>query len=145
VLAGRRPTHDDLANLSYVRNIFKEVISRPMHVLLTSSSEGLCTQTLRLTPAVPFLDRIALRDDILSGHHIPAGVCNSPCLLLLLCFLHSETFQGVIIRIRVYSRRIFIPAPAVDQEQTVVSVFLMATGRDPTLWKNPEEFNPDRW
>jgi cytochrome P450 len=53
VLAGRAPTHDDLAKLTYSRMVIEE--------------------SMRIYPAVPAIEREALADDTVAGRHIPKG------------------------------------------------------------------------
>ena len=81
VLAGRAPGYEDLAQLVYMRRVFRE--------------------TLRLYPPTYFLSRTAVTDTELGGYRIPAG-------------------------------------------STVLYSFY-AQHRDPTLFREPNTFDPDRW
>lgn len=89
-------------------------------------------KSLRLTPPAPFLEREVLQDDTLSGYHIPAGVVFFFSHLFLTCTVYLVQLQCLHL----------FP---VHDTQTVVSVFIMGASRDPTVWKNPTIFDPDRW
>lgn len=53
VLGDRRPTFDDLPKLAYTGRVFEEAMRR--------------------FPPIPYIERVAVADDVIGGYHIPAG------------------------------------------------------------------------
>jgi len=94
-------------------------------------------ETLRMFPAAPLTNRVALQDDVIDGYNIPAGTVRS-----LLSLRDGVSRFAFLERFPSCSLRVFTECAAAAQDIFICPGVLH---RLPSLWTNPGVFSLDRW